>query len=344
MRWAAHVSFREEKMATNGRYSKAPPDKANELFEKLLATSDSAVKARERLFQDLKEELELLATLQEEHLFPVLRRHGMLDLLQDAAKDNEDTAALLAELDGMPKNGSEFLARVAELKKTFQQHIRDDRKELLPAVLKVLSDEEAQAVAEKVEEDMASIDETRRADARRSREQAEAVQQVTEDVAETLRASVEGAQTMARAMQEAVESSFGAFSALTRRSTDQAMQVLGRPGGNAQGLTEEASHNLRAAAESGTVLARGLQDVSREVLERSQRRMQRNLEGMAAFARCRSMSELVEVQASLLRDNLELTMENSRRLAELTLQMTDEATRTVTVQADKTAERVRRVA
>jgi hypothetical protein len=49
----------------------------------------------------------------------------------------------------MPKNNGEFLGKVAELKKVFQQHIRDDKKELLPAVLKVLSDEEAEAVASK---------------------------------------------------------------------------------------------------------------------------------------------------------------------------------------------------
>ncbi len=55
-------------MTTTRRFSQAPPDKANELFDKLLATSDAAGKTRERLFQDLKQELELLATLQEEHL------------------------------------------------------------------------------------------------------------------------------------------------------------------------------------------------------------------------------------------------------------------------------------
>src|SRR5918998_89151 len=99
-----------------------------------------------------------------------------------------------------------------------------------------------------------------------------------------------------------------------------------------------------AVAQSSAALTRGLQDVSREVVERSQKRLQRNLDGLQALARCRSMTDFVEVQSSLLRDNLEQTVENSRRLAELTLQMTDEATRTVTVQADKTAERVRRVA
>lgn len=332
-------------MTITRRFSHAPPDKANELFEKLLATSDNAVKTRERLLADLKEELELLASLQEEHLFPVLTRNGMQNLAREAITDNQETAALLGELESMPKNGTEFTEKVTELRRAFQQHIRDDRKELLPAVLKVLSDEEANAIAETVEDKMANIDETKRADTRRTREQAESVQRVTEDVADTMKAGVESAQTMAQAMQDAVANSFGAFSELARRSTAQALPLMGRPvEGEAQGLTEEAAHNLRAIAQSGTALARGLQDVSREVVARSQQRLQRNLDGLHALARCRSMSDFVEVQSSLLRDNLEQTMENSRRLAELTLQMTDEATKTVTVQAEKTAQRFNRAA
>jgi len=331
-------------MTTNRRFSQAPPDKANELFEKLLATSDTAVKTRERLFVELKQELELLANLQEEHLFPVLRRHGMHDLVREATSDNEETRALLAELEHMPKNNAEFIGHVTELRRAFQQHIRDDKKKLLPAVLKVLSDDEAQAMAEKVENEMANIEETKRAEAKRVREQVETVQRVTEDVADTLRAGVEGAQTVARTMQEAMENSLGAISELTRRSSGQALQIFGRPEGDAQGLSEEASHNFRAVAQSSTVLARGLQDVSREVFERSQQRLQRNLDGLHALARCRSMTDFVEVQSSLLRDNLEQTVENSRRLAELTIQMADEATRTVTVQAEKSAHRISRVA
>ena len=47
--------------------------------------------------------------------------------------------------------------KVTELRRAFQQHIRDDRKELLPAVLKVLSDEEANVIAETVEDEMAIL-------------------------------------------------------------------------------------------------------------------------------------------------------------------------------------------
>jgi hypothetical protein len=331
-------------MTTNGQFSRVPPDKANELFEKLIATSNTAIRSRERLLAELKQELELLATLQEEHLFPVLRRHGRLDLLQEALTHNEETNALLAELERLPKNSAEFISRVTELRTLFQQHIRDDRRELLPAVLEVLSDEEANAMVETVEDEMASIDEMKRADSRRTREQGEAVKRVTEDVADTLRANVEGAQSMVQAMQDAVETGLGAFSELTRRSTGQSLLAVGRPDGVALGLSEEAAHNLRAVAQSGTVLVHGLQEISREVADHGQKRLQRNLDGMHALTRCRSMADLVEVQSSLLRDNLEQTVENSRRIAELTIQMADEAARTVTVQAEKAAERVSRAA
>ena len=76
-------------MSATKRFSQTPPDKANALFDKLLATSDNAIKTRERLLTDLKEELTLLASLQEEHLFPVLRRHGMQELAREATNDNE---------------------------------------------------------------------------------------------------------------------------------------------------------------------------------------------------------------------------------------------------------------
>jgi hypothetical protein len=96
--------------------------------------------------------------------------------------------------------------------------------------------------------------------------------------------------------------------------------------------------------QSGTALARGLQDVSREVFELSQKRLQRNLDGLNQIARCRSVADLVAAQSSLLRDNLEQTLDNSRRIAELTIQVTEEATRSATVQTQQTAQRSSRAA
>jgi len=289
---------------TTRTFSQTPPDKANELFEKLLATSDNAAKTRERLLSDLTEELDLLANLQEQHLFPVLNKHGMQDLVQEAIQDNQETTALLAELDRTPKNNGEFLKKVTELRKVFQQHIRDDKKELLPAVLKVLSDEEAEAVAEQVQDEMASVEEAKRAEAKRAREQIEIVQQVTDDVTNTVQAGAEGAQVMARTMQEAVQT------------------------------------GLSTASE----LARGVQDVSREWFELSQKRLLKNLDGLSSLAQCRSVPDFMAVQTALIRDNLEQTLDNSRRMAELTRQLADEASRIVTAPSEKSLQSVSRAA
>jgi len=159
----------------------AGPAKANELFTRLAETSDGALKTRERLFAELKGELELHADLEEQHLFPVLRRHAETkDLVAGAIRDNKELRAALAELEALPKNDETFLAKLSELRKAFRQHARDETKELLPAVQKALSEEQVQGITEKMETGLAEAEqarldqaEERRASARQEREQAE---------------------------------------------------------------------------------------------------------------------------------------------------------------------------
>jgi len=156
------------------------PAKANELFAKLSETSDGAVKTRERLFAELKADLEFHTSLEEQHLFPVLRRNPETkDLVADAIRDNKELRAKVAELDGMAKNDAIFSERLSELQKLFRQHARD-RKELLPAVQLALSEEQVQGVTDKMEAGIAGAEqakqdeaEERRAKARQEREEAE---------------------------------------------------------------------------------------------------------------------------------------------------------------------------
>lgn len=159
----------------------AGPAKANELFAKLSETSDGAVKTREKLFTELKTELELHTSLEEQHLFPILRRNAETkELVIDAIKDNKELRSKLAELEAVPKNDEVFPERLKELQKTFRQHARDEKRELLPAVQRALSEEQVQGVAEKIEGGVAEAEqvrqdevEARRAKARQEREQAE---------------------------------------------------------------------------------------------------------------------------------------------------------------------------
>ena len=109
------------RMTTIKQLIQTSPARANELFARLVDTSDNAVKTRERLLVDLKSELELQANLEEEHLFPVLRKHKETKgLVTDALNDNKLTRKLLGELERIPKGSEEFAPKVAELRKVFQ--------------------------------------------------------------------------------------------------------------------------------------------------------------------------------------------------------------------------------
>lgn len=249
-------------------FSQTPPDKANDLFDKILATSDSATKTRERLFVDLKDELELLASLQEQHLFPILQRHGMQELLSASISDNEETSSLLAELERMQKSSGDFLGKVTELRKAFQRHIRDDRKQLLPAVLEVLSDEEAQAVADQVEDELASLSDAKQVEGR-----------TPAGMAPVVRSSLDGVDDV-----------------------------------------------VRMGTDSAHTVATSVQDLSQECLSMSQKRLQTNLDGWTKLTQCRSLQDLTKAQVSLMQDNLELTLQNSFRLADLAVKLAEKAT------------------
>ena len=89
--------------------------------------------------------------------------------MPDALNDNKETRKALTELERTPKESEEFASKVAELRKAFQQHVRDERKEFLPAVLKALDDEEAEAIVAKIEGPKAEVEEAKRAEAEERR-------------------------------------------------------------------------------------------------------------------------------------------------------------------------------
>jgi len=169
--------------------------KANELFTTLSETSDGALKTREKLFAELKTELNRHADLKQQHLFPALKKHAdTKELVAAAASGIEEVRAKLAELDALPKNHETFLANVVELRKLFRQHVRNETKELLPAVQKALGEEQVQELTEKIESSLAEAERTKHDDVGKKRA---AAQQ------EGARAEQERQQAEQRAQQEA---------------------------------------------------------------------------------------------------------------------------------------------
>jgi hypothetical protein len=341
-------------MTTIRQLIQTGPVKANELFAKLGDTSDTAVKTRERLFTELKEELELLARLEEEHIFPVLRKNKKTKgLVPDALNDNKLTRKLLAQLEKMPKDSEEFTDGLAELRRTFQQHVRDEKKELLPAVLKALSDEEAQAIVEGIEDTKAEVEEARRAEAeqrraaaREEREQAENVRQTAESVAETMATTVAFpvhlARRTAETARENVRSSLDTAAQGFQRLTEQFTNLTGLA--EAEELARRSLDNFQAVSDSSTVLARGIQEASQVWFSLAQERLTKNVEGFTRLARCRSPQDFIATQSELARDAMQRAVETSRRIGQVSMRVADEAAGIIQTTANAKPERARQVA
>ena len=174
---------------------------------------------------------------------------------------------------------------------------------------------------------------------------ARAVADETADASQQLaQASAEIAQSHAETVRQIMQSSLGMATQAAERSVDQYTQLFGFSSQEAVETAQQTARNIKAIAECNTALARGFQDLSREWASLAQDRLQRNLEGFIALLRCRSWPDLIAAQSSLARDNLELLVTNTRRLAELSIGVASEAAEKITAEAEETTKRLRRAA
>ena len=162
-----------------------------------------------------------------------LRKHAETrELVANAIKDNKEVRARLDALENLPKNHETFLDKLTELQKAFRQHARDDKKELLPAVQRALSEEQVQTVAEKFETGLAEADqakqdeaEERRTAARRQREQAELEAQQ----AEAAQRERETAERRAREMADQTAASARQTAETVLRTGEAVTETCARP-------------------------------------------------------------------------------------------------------------------
>jgi hypothetical protein len=313
-------------MTTKQTIGQTPPDKANELFAQLLGTPNDAIEAREQLLASLAHELDLLANLQEQHLFPVLENHPeTADLVRGARDDNQQTRVLLDELAAMPKDSDTFLAKVAELRQVFQQHIRNDKNELLPVVLKVLNEDEVEAVVEKVEEEIAEAARAASDQPPVRRQRAKRAPRTSGNLLAAVEAAAEAVQDVEQEVQATVRDSLPVASEIV----DRTAEASARPGEAVSKLLDHTPQYLQAVARSNRILARGAGTIALEWFGLRQERLLKNLDAVNDLLTCRSLPDLVSLQSSLVRQNVEQTIGNSQRLAQLSAQVAQEATRAI---------------
>ncbi len=122
------------------------------LFDKFEATTDRAVKTRRKLVDDMIRELSVHAFIEEQVFYPAVRQ-GVPSLNSDvleAIEEHHVVKWLLSELDDLAPDAENFAPKVVVLTESVTHHVKEEEKDLFPAVRKSLSRAELEALGEQL--------------------------------------------------------------------------------------------------------------------------------------------------------------------------------------------------
>lgn len=122
-------------------------DKVKNALNKILDTTDGAEKTREKLFGEIKQDLELHTRFEEEVFYPEFREtkadEEAEEEVEDALEEHSEAKEMLEKLAAMDKTSEEFVEGVKELKQALEHHISDEEDEMFPQARKALDESEA---------------------------------------------------------------------------------------------------------------------------------------------------------------------------------------------------------
>jgi iron-sulfur cluster repair protein YtfE (RIC family) len=131
--------------------------KVKRLFERLDETIDASTRSRERLFAELKQELERHAEIEEKHFYPALQRHeATRHLVEEALEEHDEMAELLTALDETDKDDEDWAEQLEALRETVDAHVEDEEGELFPKAQELLDGVETAAIARTIEAEKAA--------------------------------------------------------------------------------------------------------------------------------------------------------------------------------------------
>jgi hypothetical protein len=130
-------------------------------------------------------------------------------------------------------------------------------------------------------------------------------------------------------VRQTFEMGSDAAARIAERAFGQFTRVFGVvTGDNAQQATQQSARNVEAILHSSAIIADGVQTISREWLTFVQNRAERNMERLETLANCRSVQDCIAARTELVRDHLQDLLQTTKRVAEVSTRMADEAVQT----------------
>jgi iron-sulfur cluster repair protein YtfE (RIC family) len=109
---------------------------------------------KEKLFSQIKEELELHMMLEEKFLYPAMEKSEseVKEKTLEAYEEHHVAKTVLAEIGKVSPSNERWKAKVSVLKEVVDHHIQEEEKELFKMAKKVLDTKEMQQITEKIQQ------------------------------------------------------------------------------------------------------------------------------------------------------------------------------------------------
>ena len=112
-------------------------------FDKIEATDDSQTTLRSQLLAKLKYQLTKHALEEENVIYPALRQANSAHDADALEGEHGYVKTYLYELETMPNDSPEWLARVRDFRAMIEEHMRMEENEVFPALRRVMTEEQS---------------------------------------------------------------------------------------------------------------------------------------------------------------------------------------------------------
>jgi hypothetical protein len=176
-----------------------------------------------------------------------------------------------------------------------------------------------------------NIEDTARVASERATEQTARMGQVAAEAGdEVARAGAQLLQQNAETVQNAWRFGLDMATKVMGRSTEELGRTLGFSGNeaqHAQQATERSARNTETILYTSTAATRMMSGMSQEYFEFVRQQMEKSMERMNELWRCRTPQDLAAVQSDVLRETVGSVLESSRKMADMSLKLADDATK-----------------
>jgi hemerythrin superfamily protein len=138
-------------------------NKVSRLFQKVKATEESEHK---KLFEKIKEELEVHTHIEETIFYPKLKEHKELeDITLEGIQEHHQAKMFLRELSNLTEDSQKFEPKLKVLMEDITHHVQEEEGEMFPKVKKVFDEAALQELGKQLEKEKQSFKKSQTANA-----------------------------------------------------------------------------------------------------------------------------------------------------------------------------------